>query len=60
MKLTHLEKTLKTCIEKCEEWGRITRTAQLKEQLERVNNNHLENEIKTNGLYLGQSKEDGI
>jgi hypothetical protein len=60
MKLTHLKKTLKTCIEKCEEWGRITRTAQLREQLERVNNNHLvsPDNKKINGLYLGQSKTD--
>jgi len=57
MKLTHLEKTINTMIDYYTRRDRPTRVEQLKEWKERVNNNHLENEIKTNGLYLGQSKE---
>ena len=58
MKLTNLHNTLLTCIDYHEAKGNGTRVNQLREQLERVNNNHLENDNKTNGLYLGQSKTD--
>ena len=58
MKLNNLKKTLDTCIEYHLERGNETRVAQLREQKERVSNNHLENDIKTNGLYLGQTKAD--
>jgi len=59
MKLTNLHNTLLTCIDYHEAKGNETRVNQLKEQLERVNNNHLvSTDRNVNGLYLGQSKTD--
>lgn len=58
MKLTHRIRTQQTCIEYYEARDRKTKVQQLKEELEIIFNNHLENDTKTNGLYLGQSKTE--
>jgi len=58
MKLTNLHNTLLTCIGYHEAKGNETRVNQLREQLERVLLTKLENDNKTNGLYLGQTKAD--
>jgi hypothetical protein len=60
MKLDNLKRTLETCRDFHEEKGNETRVKQIEEHIKKVSINHLENDTKTNGLYLGQSKNNEL